>query len=402
MAATPEVSSIKPEPVPQEARASAKIENRYLALDSLRGIGALMIVIYHAKINSSLFGGTVFHNLYLFVDFFFVLSGFVIASNYQSKISSRSELVEFMRRRFWRLYPLHLLVLIAYVLLETAELLVFDGLLGGVGGNAFSGDRSIQSIVSNLLLVHSLGVHDYLTWNYPSWSISTEFYTYLLFAAATLLFGKRLGWAAVAAALAMPVVLFNVSDNGMRTTWDFGLLRCVFGFSAGVVVWNLLKAKRRARFGFGSYWMNSLAELGLVLALVLFLANANQTTAILIPFLFFVMVLVFTSDNGLVSSLLAARPFVLLGTWSYSVYMVHLFIHDIGVGFAKVLDKFGADIVIREGGHVLLGSNVPMGNLIFAIYLSITIAAAAFTYRYVEVPGRNFGRRSRKVAQGAT
>lgn len=376
--------------------------DRYVALDSLRGIGALMVVLYHSKINSSIWGTSIFDNLYLFVDFFFVLSGFVIAANYQSKLESLRGLGEFMRRRFWRLYPLHVFVLMAYVSLELAEFLFLDGALGGVGGNAFSGDRSIAAIFTNLLLVHSLGIHDSLTWNSPSWSISTEFYAYLLFGAVTVLLRNRVRFAATAALLVMPLLIFEFSSVGMKTTSDLGFVRCVFGFAGGVIVWNLVKQfSSSARLRIGPGWAHSFAELSAVAIIVVFLAYADQTSAILIPFVFMAAVLVFTSDRGLVCRLLSTKPFVYIGMWSYSIYMVHLFIRDISLGVAKVIRKLGFDVMWSGGSESLLGPDTFSGNLLLLAYVGVTIAVASLTYRHIEVPGRDIGRRFKRSLSSA-
>ena len=69
---------------------------------------------------------------------------------------------------------------------------------------AFTGGRMPFAILTNLLLIQSLGIHDSDTWNGPAWSISTEFYTYLVFAAACLL---ARGWTRRIVALASDAVL---------------------------------------------------------------------------------------------------------------------------------------------------------------------------------------------------
>ena len=69
---------------------------RFVALDSLRGICALMVAIYHFSTNSLLANIPFIENGYLFVDFFFVLSGFVIASSYGERLRSGFPISRFM------------------------------------------------------------------------------------------------------------------------------------------------------------------------------------------------------------------------------------------------------------------------------------------------------------------
>ena len=87
-------------------------------LDGLRGLAALSVMIGHIRWPSAIAGLPPFHNISLWVDFFFVLSGFVIAHAYFEKISSGLSVATFMGRRLARLYPLHLITLLAALAYE--------------------------------------------------------------------------------------------------------------------------------------------------------------------------------------------------------------------------------------------------------------------------------------------
>jgi peptidoglycan/LPS O-acetylase OafA/YrhL len=80
-------------------------------------------------------------------------------------------------------------------------------------------------------------VTDRLTWNTPSWSISAEFRTYILFALIVLLAPRyrTIVFAATAALGAATLVAF--SQHGIDATYDLGLPRCIFGFSVGYLVY---------------------------------------------------------------------------------------------------------------------------------------------------------------------
>ena len=80
---------------------------RLVALDSLRGLCALMVALLHINSVSHISESSFVRQSWLFVDFFFVLSGFVIAFTYLDKIESKAALVEFAIRRFGRVWPLH-------------------------------------------------------------------------------------------------------------------------------------------------------------------------------------------------------------------------------------------------------------------------------------------------------
>ena len=92
----------------------------YLPLDSVRGIAALSVVIHHFVISeafSALFPNKAwidapfFHNAWLFVDLFFVLSGIVISLSYVQSEFGKFPFREFVIRRLARIYPLHIAML---------------------------------------------------------------------------------------------------------------------------------------------------------------------------------------------------------------------------------------------------------------------------------------------------
>ena len=62
---------------------------RFHSLDGWRGVAALFVSLYHLSFFNHIYGWEFLRNSYLFVDFFFVLSGFVITHAYQNKISDK-------------------------------------------------------------------------------------------------------------------------------------------------------------------------------------------------------------------------------------------------------------------------------------------------------------------------
>src|SRR6266496_1761059 len=93
----------------------------FAPLESLRGLAALVVVIYHAVWSNPVTGLHFFQNGALMVDFFFVLSGFVIAHSYGGKLRSFTENVRFLFLRIGRLYPLHLAFLLVFLGIEVAK-----------------------------------------------------------------------------------------------------------------------------------------------------------------------------------------------------------------------------------------------------------------------------------------
>src|SRR5215217_6372057 len=98
------------------------MKERFEVLDIFRGIFSSLVVFFHMSTFSDtpVINNQFILNSDLFVDFFFVLSGFVIAYSYQT-ISTGEELNRFYKKRLFRLYPLHLIVLLAFVAIEVAK-----------------------------------------------------------------------------------------------------------------------------------------------------------------------------------------------------------------------------------------------------------------------------------------
>src|SRR6266481_3614526 len=155
---------------------------RFRALDGWRGVCALLVAAHHIELHGFLYWQPLVRNAWLFVDFFFVLSGFVIAHAYGGHLEKGPEIKAFVIRRFGRLWPLHVTMLAALVGLELVHLLIahWHPIVGERA--AFTADRSSFAILTNLFLVQSFGLHGFETWNGPAWSIGAEFYTYLIFA----------------------------------------------------------------------------------------------------------------------------------------------------------------------------------------------------------------------------
>ena len=88
--------------------------DRFQALDSWRGVCALLVAATHFHIDSHVYTNAFLRHAGLFVDFFFVLSGFVITHAYGRKLASPDNVREFVIRRFGRLWPLHAVMLLLF------------------------------------------------------------------------------------------------------------------------------------------------------------------------------------------------------------------------------------------------------------------------------------------------
>lgn len=355
---------------------------RYEVLDSLRGICACMVVLYHF---SFLLAGTMtssdlVHHSFLFVDFFFVLSGFVIACSYRPKLAGGFPLRHFMGLRLGRIYPLHLAVLGLLLLTQLALLLTPGG-----AAHAFTGNFTLDKLAASIVLVHVFLAPAKVWWNGPSWSISAEIWTYLLFA---LLFIRlrpaRLGWVCVVAVLACAATIGLTQPRYMDAERIGAFLRCVEGFAIGVLLVIAVCPVVRMPAHRG---LATVLEAAVVLLVLAFVARAGAgPLSLLAPLVFAAAVLVFSFEAGALSALLRTRVATFVGALSYSIYMMHLFLeYRLTAALNAVAHHLQADT----------GSAIPppLADALALAGLLVVIAASWCTFTLIEKPGQRWSRR---------
>lgn len=378
--------------------------NRYATLDGWRGICALLVALFHLSAGSHLFYMPLIRNAGMFVDFFFVLSGFVLAFAYSTRIESRADLGIYILRRLGRLWPLHIFILLLFIFLEAAKYAAITYLNLSAGESPFSGTTDPYAIFSNVFLIHSLGLHATETWNGPSWSISTEFWVNVVFGVLALTARNRIVVWSCLAILASSLALMLFNDGRMGATYDYGIFRCLYGFFAGVLTYILHGKLREAPIRFPN-----LLEIATLAAVILYASFVRYLpTAMFTPLVFGVAVLVFAGEKGSVSKLIGKLPFQLLGRWSYSIYMVHFLVLAIFWGGARAIQQL-LNIEILTS-HTYLGQTYEMlifGNLwimdAFSIgYLATVIGISSLTFRFVEEPCRIYvNEMSRRIKRAA-
>ena len=249
--------------------AYADSKPHYEILDGLRGVAALLVVFYHIFEGLSFAaGGTVITTInhgYLAVDFFFILSGFVIGYAYDDRWGRSLTLGNFFKRRLIRLHPM--------IVMGAVLGVVFYVLQGSV---MWDGTRVATSMVMLALLCALFfipaapgscydirGNAEMFPLNGPSWSLFFEYIGNLLYA----LFIHRLGNKALTALVVLTgaglawFMLFDVVGYGMiGVGWTLdglnffgGLLRMLFPFSLGM----LLARKFQPVKVRGAFWICS-------------------------------------------------------------------------------------------------------------------------------------------------
>ena len=368
------------------------MKNAIRSLEGGRGIAALVVALYHLGIGLQF---SVIRNGYLFVDLFFVLSGFVICAAYAERLNDGDDMRVFVVRRVGRLLPLLVFSTLFFILVQNG--LVFaKHVVVKYGHAALLHTPSAMNytiptagdVLSTLTMTHGLNVFDHLILNTPSWSISVEFYTYLLFAAVCLLTNRTIR---IPVYIAISVIGLAVcvwasvgphdclkSGGCMSLTYDFGYPRSVFSFFLGALTYL---ASRRVRLP-----VVALQVLGVAAMIALFsFTDAVPAIAFGFPFAFALLILSACQDQGLLADILKARPFQVLGNRSYSIYLMHM------------------PLVMIFGNLARRVSSIPANLLVLGSFVATLIIVSGWTYRFIEDPFRKrFNRYAANMRLAAT
>jgi peptidoglycan/LPS O-acetylase OafA/YrhL len=356
-----------------------------------------MVALHHFRATGYLADNQLVRNSFLFVDFFFVLSVYVIAMNYYGLLGTMQQVRTFFRKRFARLYPLHVATLVPFVLVELLIVPHFPAMR-----QPFSPPMTPEALGLNLLFLNSVGFTDGLTWNYPSWSIGAEFYTYVGFAAIMIWARRRTDFVLGATILAMLVWLARESPGYIDATHDFGLVRCMLGFAVGVLVWRAMEVDTFNALPAAAW---TVAEVIAVAGSLVFVLLAGHSMANLAsPFVFALAVAVFSRQRGLISRGLRWPTLVYLGTISYSIYMVHAFVASrlYSSGLEILSDMGGPDLFNSATGK--MGVSAWQGDALTISYIAIVLSLASITYAFIEKPGQRLlaGRLGRSAKSSLT
>ena len=295
------------------SKSTSEPAHRFVVLDGLRGIAAFAVIADHvpSELVRSLIPGR-----YLAVDFFFVLSGFVLCHAYGSRLKSEIRTLGFLRLRLIRLYPLYLLALLLGCLLNAYMS------VAGYNNIALS-DLTLVTAISLLFLpVPSAASWTDLVYplNPPSWSLFSELVANLVYAAIAPWLSFRVLLAVLAVSgIAVLHLVPNEPDLGAGwklTDIHIGIARAMFGFFAGIAIY---RARERLRVPEVPVWF----AIGLFAAvLCLPVPEAGRRWFDAAACLLFMPLVILTVQNARASGWVASVA-SWLGLVSYGVYVLH-------------------------------------------------------------------------------
>ena len=373
-------------------------------LTPLRGIAALLTILFHSEPYLGFLGGGILidksksfflNGLYTMVDFFFVLSGFIICyvyAGYFSEGIKKESFRKFFVARFARIYPLHL-----FSLLFTAGVWALAATLGFPKFPVMQIANSAYSFITNLLLLHSMNLHHWFTYTHASWSISTEWWMYMLFpfiVGGIFRLSKMGRWVILILCIAVYLLIEYVLgpmvkipkeitgfdkamlQHNLNVSFQFGFVRCLAGFVIGMLTY-LAYIENWGKSFLSSGWTVLIAVLGLTIALHF---NAND----IIKVLFFPIILISAAyGSPTINKILITKPLQKLGDWSYSIYLIH----------QPFLNFFTLVILAATQPKIgQLALNLSQGGswAVVIVFIIFILLVSFLSYRFIEVPMRKF------------
>ncbi|WP_246788496.1 acyltransferase [Bradyrhizobium sp. CCBAU 53421] len=347
-------------------------------MTGLRGVAAMAVALAHFQLfypsyaNAPIMWGNA-------VDLFFVLSGFTLSYVYRREDFQFSS---FLTARIARIYPLYILTT---VVAGAAIALPLQ-----LDPTTYPLKNAISDFVLQALMLNAWPFGSAVHWNVAAWSISSEWFCYLVLF-PLLLYQKAARSAAMrllcivvlsATSYSIFVRCFDGNLGAARiyhseSQWSYwvALLRGVFGFTAGWVVF----ACYERRDGLYTFCTRASTLIWSIVILTVVLAYRDLVNPQALVFLHPFVVLAATDQASATSRLLGSRPLHFLGVISYSIYMMHYILF---VGFLAAL-----------------GPPNTWSPLTYVLAAAMSLAVLAGSYFLIERPARDAIRNLQRMRQ---
>lgn len=343
--------------------------NKYFAnLDVLRAMLAIIVALGHFFLWNKVYD-VIPKSFFMAVDVFFVLSGFVLTQKTLSVSIAdvRNYTKDYLFKRFFRLWPLYILLFFVCTILQLIE---------------FGKDiDSFKYFLISFFLLQAMGFGTSAQHLFAdtvvgiSWSVSVEFWVGLFFFTMVFILRnptKLLWLACTVIALVSSLIIIFFSPNHMDVHLQrvgivtFASIRCVCGFALGCLSFFLFQYLNRISF---QRFFSEIIEVAAIIASVL-VFYVDLKYQFLAPYIFAVLIAIVSTERGVISRFLSHQVFSWLRPISYSVYLVHPF---------YILFYRKADI--------------PFTLQSSAIYIALVVLSSIMLYKYIEKPAIDLGKR---------
>lgn len=343
--------------------------NNLSKLTFTRFIAALMVVAFHFGANIPPFDGDIISRAFrqgpYAVQYFFFLSGFIMATVYATDSPSRFDKRTFWIARFARIYPVYLL---------------------GLALAAFLVSPDFLTLLLNVTLLQAWSAPHALSMNNPGWSLSVEVFFYAAFPAFLMVLTKNKIKLASAVAIALcllheclNIYLSNAFESNLPVNPIIEAMGPYFPplslpfFFAGCVLAVLAKNDQLPR-------LVRVASSSVMLAAVAVVAWLYfRLPLIVIPF----GLLILSLTRGNVPSILSSRLAIFLGESSYALYILHFPLYLLYLTY--IAPKLQTDKTTE-----------------LYIYICLLIATSCITFVAIEKPCRRYLRAASRKDKMAT
>lgn len=262
---------------------------------------------------------------YVWVDFFFILSGFILAHRYNSSFLGTGtwKYSQFLRQRLARIYPLYFVTFVAAVVVAIFKDHKFPDQWG--------------SLLAHIFLVQNWGHPFDPRWNYPAWSLSCEWAAYLVFPILLFFYRRATSWKTtpwIMIGIILGVHYWyceNIVSGNIGDMNTYPLFRCISEFSLGILGYQIRKS-----WGLGERRKFFDVVQGVLLVLICLSLNQKISDFYFVVLAFF-LVLAASFSMGPLTKVLESKPLYFVGTISYSIYLNQILLlmaFDSWVGFS--------------------------------------------------------------------
>ena len=338
------------------------------SIDCFRGLAALIVAGIHFDyvLEYKIFS----INSFLAVHLFFVISGYVIFINYFKKINNFVSVKKFLFKRFLRLYPLHLVTLFLFLLLEISKLMALKFFNIRPNYDPFI-KNDLVSFFSNIFLLNNI-IGNPLSYNGPSWSIAAEFFSYIIFLLFSFFFKKIVN----IIILLFLTFYFTLYLEHYNSYWGIhSSLNCLFCFSVGGL-FGIMYLRNKILF----YNKE-------IIFIILFNLYLIYFKFYLVVFLFIFGLLLYVSSflnyKSLFVKFFFNSFFSFIGRISYSIYMLHSLIFWIVINFLRVVIHIPFSDEGNQMPKILI--NIEQSYLLIFFLYILTITISFFSYKFLEM-----------------
>ena len=362
--------------------------NRFFLLDLSRAMAAICVVLQHYQhfyfvaphtyVENFTRSQQPFYNLiepaYKFgsvaVQFFFILSGFIFFMFYKKKIENKKiNFNTFLSLRLSRLYPLHLLTLLAMLVFQklyfflNSEYFVYPG-------------NDLKNFILHFFLIQEWGFKSSWAYNAPAWSISVELFLYISFFLISLFYIKNLFQSFIS--IIVVFFLYCIIQPEIAHL----IIGIILFYYGGFTFYLYLKIRDLLMSKFKNFFLIFLIFLNIIifgrflnsLFLEMQLSIIDLTGDRLMILLYFVKFPLIIINLSILQFYFKnlGKSFQIFGDISYTIYLVHLPIQLLFSMIDKNLIKINFD-----------------NNFIFILFFLTIFIISIIVYKFFELPLKN-------------